>query len=416
MLHGAVDDTDASEFLSFSKFMKQCYGVGLIGAGIIAREHLAAFAALPDEARMIGVAETDAGKLRQLTGSHFIPIATQDFRELLDREDVDLIDICVPPQHHEEVVVAALEAGKHVVCEKPLAHNLAAADRILAAAAKSKGRLGVIHQYRYLPEVQRMRAAWASGLCGDPWFASFVRWGRLRGSRAIQSGWWGDWETAGGGAVTTQFIHELDLLLHFFGEVAQVAGRMDTFLGGIESEDSFTAEIRMQSGAMVSCACTLTGSRNENRYDLFGEHASLHFPWKVGAAERELQRELEAIGHQACPPIPVPSRALPARVNRKLRRMAGIYREPVELSPHAHYFRNFLQALESGAEVPVSGEDGRRALALTVAIYEAALTSEAVGVEIGPGHRFYEGLRRNDFRKGVLRDRQKSPGLGEVLS
>ena len=87
----------------------------------------------------------------------FHPVQPSDYRALLDRRDIDVVAVCTPPALHERIVVDALEAGKFVMCEKPLAHTLAAADRILAAARRHPGKLSTVFQFRYLPEVRRTR-------------------------------------------------------------------------------------------------------------------------------------------------------------------------------------------------------------------------------------------------------------------
>src|SRR5215831_9911411 len=99
-------------------------GIGVIGAGRIFEQHARAYSELGGRARLLAIADVDEGQLRKATAKHFIPYAHQDYRAILDREDVDVVAVCTPPSLHERAVIDALEAGKHVVCEKPLAHTL----------------------------------------------------------------------------------------------------------------------------------------------------------------------------------------------------------------------------------------------------------------------------------------------------
>ena len=117
--------------------MARKLGVGVVGAGAIFPSHLTAYKYLSKHFRVLGIADTDEFRLRAAGGKHFLPVATTDYRRLLDRPDIDLIDICTPPGVHSKVVRDALSAGKLVVCEKPLAPTLEQMDELWDEA---KGR------------------------------------------------------------------------------------------------------------------------------------------------------------------------------------------------------------------------------------------------------------------------------------
>src|SRR5688572_26636401 len=127
------------------------FGVGIVGAGRVFEQHARACAELGGRARLLAIADLDDAQVRNATSRHFIPYAYRDYRSLLDRQDIALVAVCTPPASHERIVVDALEAGKFVMCEKPLAHTLQAADRIVAAARRFPGRLSTVFQFRYLP-------------------------------------------------------------------------------------------------------------------------------------------------------------------------------------------------------------------------------------------------------------------------
>src|SRR3990172_8052344 len=134
---------------------RRVYGVGIIGAGGIFAEHARGYAQMP-RARIVALADVDAERMRRASKDFFIPFTCSNYNDLLARPDVDIVDICTPPSLHEEMVLAALRAGKHVLCEKPLAHSLASADRIIEAARQYPGKLSVIYQLRYSPEARRI--------------------------------------------------------------------------------------------------------------------------------------------------------------------------------------------------------------------------------------------------------------------
>ena len=190
--------------------------------------------------------------VRKSTEQFFVPFVTTDYRELLHRDDVDVVSICTPPSLHERMVIDALEAGKYVLCEKPLAHNLAAADRILEAANRFPNRLSVVYQLRFSPEALRTRWLIEQGHFGRLQFASFVRVRAIpHQHRSGLGSWWGKWDVAGGGALITQCIHELDLALYFLGPAKRVTAAMATISSPIESEDTVAATIEHESGAVI---------------------------------------------------------------------------------------------------------------------------------------------------------------------
>ena len=115
-------------------------GIGIVGAGKIFEQHAAACNSLAGRARLVAIADINEAQLQKAAGKYSIPFAAADYRILLDRQDIDVITVCTPPVLHERVVVEALEAGKFVICEKPLAHTLESADRIIAVAKKYPGQ------------------------------------------------------------------------------------------------------------------------------------------------------------------------------------------------------------------------------------------------------------------------------------
>src|SRR5437667_12167565 len=121
--------------------MNDRIGVGVVGTGVIFQRHAEAYAQLAHRVRLAAVAEVDESNLPQTIARHAVPFGCRDHRELLERKDVAIVTVCTPPCFHEQIVIDALEAGKYVICEKPLAHTLEAADRIREVADRFPGKL-----------------------------------------------------------------------------------------------------------------------------------------------------------------------------------------------------------------------------------------------------------------------------------
>jgi predicted dehydrogenase len=140
--------------------------VGIAGCGAISRNHLEAFRAL-DNVQIVGVCDIDPDRARATAAAWGIPAAVTTVGELLGL-GLDLVSVCTPHPTHENVVLQAAAAGVHVLCEKPIAVDLASAERMVTACDDAGVKLGVLFQRRFWPAAQRIRAAIDDGTLGRP--------------------------------------------------------------------------------------------------------------------------------------------------------------------------------------------------------------------------------------------------------
>jgi UDP-N-acetyl-2-amino-2-deoxyglucuronate dehydrogenase len=350
-------------------------GIGFVGGGGIFEQHARALADLGGRARITGLTEVDLARRFDAAARHGIPWTSGDHRQLVTRSDVDLVCVCTPPVHHEAAVVDALRAGRRVVCEKPLAPTLEAADRILAVAREHPGNLAVVHQFRWLPAVRR--AVWLrdTGRLGDLLTGRFFRYARFRRpGKADRPGWWGSWEVAGGGVVMTQLIHELDLMCHLFGRPVHVLGSVDTLHEDIPSEDACCAVVRFAGGALVSAQATMSAHRSTAGFEVIGTRGSAHGPWAFEALERDHRAEGRSAAIEAVP-------------------------DPPEFtSDHTPFLAAVLDALQADAPLPSPGEESRASLELAAAIYAAGLSDAPVELPLGPGDAGYAGVSAAEWQ------------------
>jgi len=382
--------------------MKTDVGVGIIGAGRIFEQHAIACNALNGRARLLAVSDIDENQVQKAISQHFIPLAFNDHRKLLERKDIDVITVCTPPSLHEQVVSDALAAGKFVICEKPLAHTLESADRILAMAKRFSGKLSTVYQFRYLPEVQRTLWLRDQGRLGRLLFGRFSRFAKWEApARKAKDGaakpakkrsaWWGQWETAGGGMVMTQLIHEIDLMHHIFGRAIEVTATIDTLQQQIESEDTCAATIRFENGALVSCYGTMTAQRSNHGFDVIGDKASSHFPWAVESLDADWREESLRTVLEAYPlvqkPEP-PKAAKPSLFSGKKENKAKV----PATSAHTPYWADVISAIIDGRPLPIDAEDARASLEICTAIYSSALSGESVMLPLDHTNNCYAGL------------------------
>ncbi|HKO27037.1 MAG TPA: Gfo/Idh/MocA family oxidoreductase [Solirubrobacteraceae bacterium] len=351
-------------------------GIGIVGAGGIFEQHARAVRECSPRARLVAVCDLDEARLADAANRHGIPAASRHHEQLVTRDDVDLVVVCTPPSFHAAVVVDALAAGKHVICEKPLAHTLADADRIIQAAQSRPGRLSVVYQFRHLTAVRR--AVWLRdrGALGSLLSGRFHRFARFhRPGKPQRSGWWGRWDVAGGGAVMTQLIHELDLICLFFGRPGRVWAVADTLKEAIESEDTCAAVVQFETGAICTAQATMSAHRSSAGFDLFGTDGSAHAPWSFECLDRDRRGELRRAALEAVPDDP----------------------QDADRCAHTPYLAAVLDALEAGEPLPSGADQARLSLELASAIYASSLSGEAVALPLEPGHPQYEGVEASDY-------------------
>jgi predicted dehydrogenase len=352
--------------------MPKIWTVAVVGLGI-GRTHIAdGYAPNGSKFRVLAICDLDEARLAAVGDEFAVPRRVRSFDEVLSMEDIDIIDICTPPSLHFAQTMAAIEAGKQVVCEKPLAGSLAEVDRLSVAEQEARGRILPIFQYRYGNGLQKAKRIIDAGLAGKPYLATIeTAWRRTASYYAVP--WRGRRDTELGGVLLTQAIHSHDIMTYLMGPVASVFARTATRVNPIEVEDCAVASIVMQSGALVSLAATLGSQKEISRLRFCFEHVTFEScpepyapgddPWQIIAASPEAEARISgALSGWTF---------VPSRYNGL---MAAYY-----------------EALECGGPLPVTLADARRSLELVTALLHSAETGQPVAVPITTEHPKYDG-------------------------
>jgi UDP-N-acetyl-2-amino-2-deoxyglucuronate dehydrogenase len=344
--------------------------IGIAGCGAISRNHLEAFRAL-DDAVIVGVCDIDLQRAKDTAEAWGIPAAVNTVEQLVGL-DLDIVSVCTPHPTHEEVVLKAAAAGVHVLCEKPIATDLASAERMVKACDDAGVKLGVLFQRRFWPAAQRIRAAIDDGTLGRPIMGQCSVMLHREPEYYSRDAWRGTWANDGGGVLMTQAIHYIDLLQWFMGDVAEVYGKINTYKHGghIEVEDSATAVITFASGAMATLeASTAVSPSLGVQIRVTGEtgaSASLtEFP--EGSDGRvDLWAVSGTISTEPAYPEGTEPNVPLATINGQL------------IPHHTAQVRDFVRSLRGGGEPAITGQDATKALRILLSIYESSRTGNPV--------------------------------------
>lgn len=236
--------------------------VAIAGAGI-GEEHLHGYLANPRLYKVTCICDPDRDRAEAL-----VQLAQCDYcatyEQALTRDDVDLLDICLPPELHKPAIMQAIDAGKQVICEKPLVRSLAEIDEIIDHLRGRNTHVVPVFQYRFGNDIGKLCALVDAGLAGKPLVASLeTHWNRNADYYAVA--WRGKWETELGGAIVGHAIHIHDLLCKVLGPVADVQSMLATRVNDIEVEDCAAILFAMRSGALVSSSVTLGSATDQSR-------------------------------------------------------------------------------------------------------------------------------------------------------
>lgn len=249
---------------------------GIIGCGVVGPLHAHAVAELPN-ARLTATCDVDRQRAVSLAEKYAAPVVLTDFRELIARPDIDAVCICTPHFLHAEMAISAARAGKHVLCEKPMAIKREDLDAMIAAADRAGTQLGVCFQHRFDPVSAQLKALVEKGAFGTLLQGS-AQLRCLRDKAYYDSApWRGTWAQEGGGVLINQAIHSIDLILWLLGEVASVTGTCATLRGRevLEVEDTASAIINFTSGAQGTLAATSSSHLDwQSRLQVYGEKGS----------------------------------------------------------------------------------------------------------------------------------------------
>lgn len=279
--------------------------------------------------------------------------AYTDFDRLLERKDIDVIDVCTPTPWHKEYVVRALRAGKHVITEKPMARTLEDCKEMIQEAEKAGVTFMVAHVLRFFPEFAKAKELIDAGAVGRPAVVRTTRGGRYP---SAWSDWFGNFEWSGG-VILDLIIHDFDWLRWTFGEAERVFAK--GLVGRrIEHTDYALVTIRFKSGVIAHVEGTwLNPTGFTVKFEVAGDRGLIEFSNKTSAPLVVAQTKTD----EEKPGVPIPE-------------------SPTLKNPYFQELQHFIDCIETGTKPMITPEDGMRAVEIALAAIESANTGKPVSL------------------------------------
>ena len=347
--------------------------VGLVGVGGISRTHMPGWAA-SEEAEVVAGSDISGEALEQWGALHSVTRLTTNAAELFSDPDIDIIDLCVPNMYHAPLAIAALEAGKHVICEKPLAPTPQDIKQMIAARDKAGKQLMTAQHFRFAGVSQAMKAEIDTGTLGGVYHA---RGWMLRRNGLIPTATFIEKKHSGGGPCIDIGVHILDLTLWFMGNPRPVAvsgvadarlahhpGAFATWRDGpipssFDVEDYAVAFVRFETGATLVLEVSWLLHHDIRGEDMqawiYGDEGGCHWPSAQFLDTNYTTRQFN---------------------NRTLQLTQD------KMEPHALECVEFAQAIAAGAPSPVPAEQSLQVLAILDGIYRSQAEGREVSIDL----------------------------------
>lgn len=354
--------------------------VAIIGAGAISKAHIEGYLRFKERCEIVALCDMYPDKAEAQKRQYALNAkVVSDYKELLD-EGIDLVSICLPPYVHAPIAVDFLNAGSHVLVEKPMASSLEECDLMIEAAQKSGKVLSVVAQNRFTNPIMKLKKMLDTGLAG-PILHAQVDSFWWRGHCYYDLWWRGTWEKEGGGCTLNHAVHHIDALLWMMGRPEQVQAFMSNVAhDNAEVEDLSIAMLRYPNGALGQITSSVVHHGEEQQFIFQGQHARISAPWKVTASSSK-------------------SNGFPEKNTELEERLQQVYDSLPDLPYEGHTAQidNVLHAIDSGEPPLIDGVSGRTTLEMIMGIYKSASTGENVRLPLAAGDSFYTqaGVKQN---------------------
>lgn len=351
--------------------------IAIVGTGNISHNHIQSYLSFGQRCQIVALVDIypeKAQEKKERYGLHDARVYSSHQLMLENEPDVDIVDVCTPPYVHAEISINALHAGKHVLCEKPMAASLEECDAMIAAQQASGKILSIIAQNRFTDAFWKLKAAVDSGLAGKVCHAQVDSFW-WRGHSYYDLWWRGTWEKEGGGCTLNHAVHHIDAIQWMLGFPSEVVSMMTNVAhDNAEVEDLSATIFKYPTGALTQLTASVVHHGEDQKIVIQGEKARISAPWDVFASESADNGFPKETRNTECESL------LGTLMNNTPK---------LQWTLHTGQIDNVLSAIEQQTAPLVDGLQGKRSLELITAIYKSAITRSVVSLPIESTDEFY---------------------------
>ena len=357
-------------------------GFGIVGCGMIANFHAQAIKHMKGT-KLVSCYSSNPDSADAFAAAHPGTTSYHDLDQMLADPALSIVCICTPSGAHMEPAIKAAQAKKHVVIEKPMEITLKRCDAIIDACRRNGVMLCPIFQSRFSPANIALKEAISEGRFGKLTLGdTFVKWWRTqpyydgpqpKGSKTpVKTGWRGTWNLDGGGAYMNQAIHNVDLLYWLMGDIAEVSAVTAT-LGHerIEVEDVGVAAIKFKNGAVGTITATTAA------WPGLLKKTEIH-----GTAGSAIVEQDNVLLWQFEKPKPKDRAIVDKLMNRDENSGGASDPKSISYMGHMEQLKDFIKAIQLGKKPKITGDEGRKAVEIVLAIYQSAWTGKRVSLPL----------------------------------
>lgn len=352
--------------------------IAIVGTGNISHSHIQGYQTFAGRCEIVALVDIYPEKAQEKKQRYGLTNATvfSSHQAMLESGiEIDIVDVCTPPYVHAEISIDALNAGKHVLCEKPMAASLEECDAMIAAQRASGKILSIVAQNRFTDAFWRLKQVVDSGELGKICHAQVDSFW-WRGHCYYDLWWRGTWEKEGGGCTLNHAVHHIDAIQWMLGFPKEVVAMMTNVAhDNAEVEDLSAAIFRYDSGALTQLTASVVHHGEDQKIVIQGDKARISAPWdrwaSVSADNGFPQEEHDSV---------------------REARLDALFRNTPKLqyTLHTGQINDLLNAVEQRGEPLIDGVQGKRSLELITAIYQSSITGRVVSLPVSPDEPWYK--------------------------
>ena len=336
----------------------------IIGVGNAGNWHANSIGKIPEMASVAALVDLNEKNLKRVGKKNPGADLSMDYREVLKRPDIDCVHICLPHHLHAKICIEAFEAGKHVLCEKPIAHTLQEADAMIMAGKKAGKTFMIAENQLFLPAHRKIKELIEAGIIGQPKMIRTYEGGSEVKNMSDPTCWKGSFAEAGGGAWMDSGIHRVAVVRYLIGDIASISGRADRCLPEMNctGDDNCSFSVSFENCALGSIDCSFTvASEWNNKIEIYGTKGTI-------LEDHNWEQPIKLFST-----LPGPDQGKWVCPEVEHRTFPGYYPLTFELE-----VKHFYECVTLGKEPFVTGEMGKKALEVILLGYEAAESGRTV--------------------------------------